>query len=58
MSRVERIEPNDNDRQHRAREHREMQPNPRKIGHTPGLAEGDELTIDEALINQEKRSAD
>jgi len=56
MSRVERIEPNEQDRLRRAREHRELQPNPRKISRTPGLAEGDELTVDEALKNQERKA--
>ena len=47
MSRVERIESNDAPR--RPQEPRETQPNPRKAGTTPGLAEGDESTIDEIL---------
>jgi len=55
MSRVERIEPSEQDRLRRAREHRELHPNPRKISRTPGLAEGDELTVEEALRNQERR---
>ena len=55
MSRVETIEPNEQDRLRRAREHREQHPNPRKIARTPGLAEGDESTVDEALRNQEQR---
>ena len=37
-------------------EARETQPNPRKISRTPGQAEGDEPTIDEALRNQERKS--
>jgi len=57
MSRVERI-----DDAHEAPRHpsdaRESAPNPRKISRTPGLAEGDERTVDEALRNQdEKREA-
>jgi len=55
MSRVERIEQSEQDRLRRAREHRELHPNPRKISRTPGLAEGDELTVEEALRNQERR---
>src|SRR5437764_11973380 len=54
MSRVERIDPND--AQRRTQEARETQPNPRKISRTPGQAEGDEPTIDEALRNQERKS--
>ena len=54
MSRVERIDPSD--AQRRTQEGRETQPNPRKISRTPGQAEGDEPTIDEALRNQERKS--
>lgn len=53
MSRVERTEPTDAPR--RPQEPRETQPNPRKISRTPGLAEGDERTVEEALRNQEER---
>jgi len=55
MSRVERMESNDSPR--RRQEPRETQPNPRKISRTPGLAEGDEATVDEALTNQERGEA-
>jgi len=54
MSRVERI-----DDAHEAPRHpsdaRESAPNPRKISRTPGLAEGDERTVDEALRNQDEK---
>ena len=53
MSRVERIEES---RAPRPRP-RETQPNPRKISRTPGLAEGDERTVDEALHNQEQQQS-
>ena len=52
MSRVERMESSDSPR--RRQEPRETQPNPRKISRTPGLAEGDEQTVDDALANQER----
>jgi len=51
MSRVERTE------EPKVRQPRETQPNPRKISRTPGLAEGDEVTVDEAIRNQEQREA-
>ncbi len=53
MSRVERIEPTESQR--RPQEPRETQPNPRKANTTPGLAEGDERTVEEALRNQKPR---
>ena len=55
MSRVEPVESSEN---RRPQEPRETQPNPRKISRTPGLAEGEERTVDEALRNQEQRERD
>lgn len=52
MSRVERID-DSQEASRRQQAPRETQPNPRKINRTPGLAEGDERTVDEALRNQE-----
>jgi hypothetical protein len=49
---MSRVEPIDESRS--AQEHRQSQPNPRKIAHTPDQAEGDERTVDEALLNQEQ----
>jgi hypothetical protein len=49
---MSRVEPIDESRS--AQEHRQSQPNPRKIARTPDQAEGDERTVDEALLNQEE----
>ena len=49
MSRVDPI-----DEPRTVQEHRELQPNPRKISRTPYQAEGDERTADEAIRNQEQ----
>jgi hypothetical protein len=53
MSRVDPI-----DEPRTVQEHRELQPNPRKIAHTPDQAEGDERTVDEAFRNQEQDRGD
>jgi hypothetical protein len=51
-----RVEPNRGSDEKRQTEQgrRDQHPKP-DIGHTPGKAEGDEKTVDDALNNQEKR---
>lgn len=51
---MSRVEPNDRSDQKRQAERRPDQHPEPEIGHTPGEAEGDPKTIDEALKNQKE----
>ena len=53
MSRVERIDDSQEAPRH-PQQPRESQPDARKISRTPGSAEGEERTVDEALRHQEQ----
>ncbi len=51
---MSRVEPNRNDDKRESRERSEQEPD--KLDRTPGKAEGDENTVDEALRNSSERN--
>ena len=51
---MSRVEPVDQRDQEERRAHQRGERTRQPIDHTPGKAEGDEKTVDEALKNQEK----